>query len=112
MIDKAVVAIQATGLFEAAMKKWHALAATDQHWLDIKEHFGSAFDVWLTSGAGTGASQGYHGANMSYDDDDRINTISEKLTEQVNNVTRAHTANSVVTSEGIAALKAEGVHQR
>ena len=30
----------------------------------------------------------------------------------VNNVTRAHNANSVVTSEGIAALKAEGVQQR
>ena len=29
MIDNAVVVIQATGLFEAAMKKWHALAATD-----------------------------------------------------------------------------------
>ena len=54
MIDKAVVAIQATGLFEAAMGKWHALDAEDQHWLDVKEHFGSAFDIWLTSGADTG----------------------------------------------------------
>ena len=49
---------------------------------------------------------------MGYDDDDSINTIGEKLTEQVNNVTRAHNANSVVTSEGIAALKAEGIQQR
>ena len=38
----------------------------------------------------SGASQGYHGANMGYDDDDSINTIGEKLTEQVNIVTRAH----------------------
>ena len=59
MIDKAVVAIQATGLFEAAMEKWHALDPEDQEWLDVKEHFGSAFNVWLTSGAGMGASQGY-----------------------------------------------------
>ena len=58
MIDKAVVAIQATGLFEAAMEKWHALNAMDQNWLDVKEHFGSDFVVWLISGAGTGASQG------------------------------------------------------
>ena len=42
---------------------------------------------------------------MGYDDDDSINTIVEKLTEQVNNVTRAHNANSVVTSEGIAASR-------
>ena len=49
---------------------------------------------------------------MGYDDDDSINTIGEKLIEQVNNVTRAHNANSVVTSEGIAALKDEGVQQR
>ena len=78
MIDKAVVAIQATGLFEAAMEKWHAIGPVDQEWLDIKEHFGSAFDVWLTSGAGTGASGGYLGANMGYDDDDSVNTIGEK----------------------------------
>ena len=94
MTDKAVVAIQATGLVKAAMKKWHALAATDQHWLDIKEHFGSAFDVWLISGADTGASQGYHGTNMGYDDDASINAIGGKLTEQVNIVTRAHNTNS------------------
>ena len=91
------------------MEKWHALDPEDQEWLDVKEHFGSAFDVWLTSGAGTGASQGYHGANMGYDDDDSINAIGEKLTKQVNNVIRAHNANSVVTSEGIAALEAEGM---
>ena len=81
---------------------------TDQNWLNVKEHFGSAFDVWLTSGAGMGTSQCYHGANMGYDDDDSINTISEKLTEQVNIVTRAHNANSQVTSEGMATLRAEG----
>ena len=112
MIDKTVVAIQATCLFEAAMEKWHALGPEDQAWLYIKEHFGSAFDVWLTSGAVTGASGGYHGANMGYDDDDSISTIGEKMTEMVNNVTRAHNANSVVTSEGIIALKAEGIQQR
>ena len=75
------MAIQATGLFEAAMEKWHALDSEDQEWLDVKEHFGSAFDIWLTSGAGTGASQGYYSASMSYDDDDIINTIGEKLIE-------------------------------
>ena len=31
MIDKAVVAIQATGLFEAAMEKLHALIPTNQN---------------------------------------------------------------------------------
>ena len=96
MIDKAVVAIQATGLFKAATEKWHALASTNQHWLDVKEHFVSAFNIWLTSGAGTGASQGYHGVNMGYEYDDSINTIGEKLTEQVNIVTRAHNTNSQV----------------
>jgi hypothetical protein len=45
MINQAVVAIQATGLFEAAMEKWHALDPEDQEWLNVKEHFGSAFDV-------------------------------------------------------------------
>ena len=49
---------------------------------------------------------------MGYDADDSINTIGKKLTKQVNNVNRAHNANSIVTSEGIAALKAEGVQQR
>ena len=112
IFDKAVVAIQATGLFKVAMEKLHALMPTDRNRLDVKEHFGSAFDIWLTSGAGTGASQGYHGANMGYDDDDdSINTIGEKLTEQVNNVTRAHNVNRVVTSKCITALKAEGVQQ-
>ena len=105
MINKAVLAIQATGLFETAMEKWHAFDPADQEWLDVKEHFGSAYDVWLTSGAGTGTIGGYHGANMGYDDNDSIGTISEKMTEMVNNVTRAHNVNSVVTSEGIAALK-------
>ena len=56
MIDKAVVVIQATGLFKAAMEKWHALDPEDQEWLDVREHFGGAYDVWLTSRAGTGAS--------------------------------------------------------
>ena len=107
MIDKAVVAIQATGLFKAAMEKCHALDPTNQAWLDIKEHFGSAFNVWLTSGAGTGASQGYYGTNMGYNDNDSINTINEKLSEQVNNVTQAHNANIQVTSEGMAALRAD-----
>ena len=68
-----------------------------------------AFNVWLTSGAGTGASGGYHGANMGYDDDESVGTPGEKMTKMVNNVTRAHNANIVVTSEGIAVLKAEGV---
>ena len=112
MINMAVVAIQATGLFKASMEKWHAVMPTDQNWLDVKEHFGSAFDVWLTSGADTGASQGYHGTSMGYDDDDSINTIGEKLTEQVNIVTRAYNASRQVTSEDIAALRAEGVQQR
>ena len=50
---------------------------------------------------------------MGYDDNDSFGTIGEKMTEMVNNVTRAHNVNSVVTSEeGIAALKAEGVQQR
>ena len=49
---------------------------------------------------------------MGYDDDDSVGTIGVKMTEMVNNVTRAHNANSVVTSEGIAALKAEGIQQR
>ena len=48
---------------------------------------------------------------MGYDDDDSINTISEKLTEQINIVTRAHNANSQVTSEGMAALRAEVARQ-
>ena len=87
------------GLFEAAMKKLHAFDTADQEWLDVKEHFGSAYDVWLTSGASMGVSQGYHGTKMGYDDDDSINTIGEKMTEQVNNVTRGHNNNSVVTSE-------------
>ena len=58
-----------------------------------------------------GISQGYHGANMGYDDDDSINTIGKNMTKQVNSVTRAHNTNSQVTSEGMTALRAEGVRQ-
>jgi len=38
------------------MEKWYALMPMDQNWLNVKEDFGSAFNIWLTSGADTGAS--------------------------------------------------------
>ena len=69
MIDKALIAIQSTGLFEIAVLEWNGFDAMNQTWPEFKEHFAEAYDSRLASGAGTASQSGYHNAYNAVDDD-------------------------------------------
>ena len=69
MIDKALIAIQLTGAYEIATQEWAGFAANAKTWHQLKAHFTEAYDIRLSSGAGTAGMAGYHGAANLMDND-------------------------------------------
>ena len=103
MVDKALTAIQLTGLFPTAILKWNGFADGHQTWPEFKSHFQEAYELHLQSG-GFNGNNPYHGAaNAFADGDDSIEEINESIT----NIHRAHNANTEATSAEMAALRAE-----
>ena len=94
MIDKAVTAIQTTGLFPTAILEWNGFLAGNQTWPEFKSHFQDAYEIHLQSG-GMNGNNPYHGAaNMFNEGDDSIEEINESIT----NIHLAHNANTEATN--------------
>ena len=77
MIDKALMAVQTTGLYPVAILEWNSFDADNQIWSKFKSHFAEACDIRLQSGGGTGNM--YHGAADAYDttdDNDSVGSIT------------------------------------
>ena len=100
MVDKALTAIQTTGLFPTAILEWNGFMNIHQTWPEFKSHFQEAYELQLQSG-GFNGNNPYHGAaNAFTDGDDSIKEINESIT----NIHRAHNANTEATSTEMAAL--------
>ena len=78
VIDKAIIAIQRTGLYETALLEWQGFEDANKTWWQLKLHFEEAYEIRLASGQGTAASYGYVN-NADATDDDSISTIHESL---------------------------------
>ena len=103
MVDKALTAIQSTGLFPTAILKWNGFMNNHQTWPEFKSHFQEAYELQLQFG-GFNGNNPYHGAaNAFTDGDDSIEEINESIT----NIHRARNANTEATSTESAALCAE-----
>ena len=103
MVDKALTAIQTTGLFPTAILEWDGFINIHQTWPEFKLHFQEAYELQLQSGGFNGNNQ-YHGAANAFTDGyDSIEEINESIT----NIYRAHNANTEATSTEMAALWAE-----
>ena len=103
MIDKALTAIQSTGLFPIAVLEWNGFDENNKTWPEFKSHFIEAYEIWLTSGAGAASSNnGYHGAANAQDnaDDDSITTaLADSMQQlQMANNTNAHALNDAITA--------------
>lgn len=86
MVDKALIAIQKTGLYSLAVPKWNDFDMAHQTWPEFKAHITKAYDVWLASGEGTTGQNGYHGANNTEteeNDNDSWQSIQESVMIQL-----------------------------
>ena len=114
MLDKAQTAIERTGLFATALLEWNgAEDAFRRSWVNFKNHFVEAYDVWLNSGGGTQAGQNYQGAanaTTGQDDDSIATTIVQSVQQMAlannTNAQAVHDALSAI-SQNVAALQAQ-----
>jgi len=102
MIDRALRAIQQTGLYTTAVLEWNGFDLANKTWPQFKEHFAEAYEIRCATGAGTAAAHGYAN-NTIDDDDDSIDTIKDSL----NNIQLANNTNAQTMSDNISAITHE-----
>ena len=118
LIDKAIRAIQRTGLYNSALISWNAKPEANQIWENLKIHFIEAYTIHLTSGAGTTTTTGYHTAYNTHgqihpdDDDVTIQTLESALTNGLSTIQLANTASHQTTNDNINALRQELVQMQ
>jgi hypothetical protein len=103
LIDKAIMAIQRTGLYETALLEWTGFTEENKTWQQLKLHFEEAYELRLASGQGTAGAHGYVNHAAAEDDDDSIATIQESI----NNIHMANNANYANITEHLKASRAE-----
>ena len=103
MIDKAITAIQLTGLYERALLEWQDFDEANKTWAQLKLHFEEAYEVRLASGLGTAASHGYVNNAAAETDDDSISTIQESLAS----IHLANNANYQALQDNLQAARTE-----
>ena len=102
MIDKALMAVQSTGLYATAVLEWNGFNANNQIWAEFKAHFSEAYDIRLQSGIDMGNS--FHGvANAIDGDDDSIGSITPSIT----NMHMAHNVNVQAMNDNMSTITAE-----
>ena len=70
MVEKALIAVQLTGLYATAILEWNVVDVMNQTCTKFKMHFTEAYDLRIHLGAGTAGTMGYHGANNATGADD------------------------------------------
>jgi hypothetical protein len=102
VIDKAIIVIQRTGLYETALLEWQGFEENNKTWEQLKLHFEEAYEIRLASGQGTAATHGYVN-NTEVLDNDSISTIQESL----QSIHLANNANYQSLQKHIQATRAE-----
>jgi len=106
MIDKGVIAIQETGLYQTALLEWNGFAEANQTWPELKSHFTEAYEIQLTTGAG---QAGYHSMNSAEAaDDDSFHSIQQSVA----NIQMANNANAHQINENLSVMTEESKQQR
>ena len=100
-MDKALISIQLTGVFELATQEWIGLTKQTKTWHQLKAHFTKVYDIRLTTGPGTTGMTCYHGA-ANVIDDDSLGSITQSIAQMqmTNNV------NVYVLNENISTITA------
>ena len=75
MEDKALIAIQYTGLFSQAILDWNRLPLENKTWSDLKAHFCGAYEAYLATGAVILAQHGYANNVTEANDDESLDMI-------------------------------------
>ena len=90
MMDKALTAIQRTGLYPTAILEYQAFQTENKNRAEFKNNFAEAYMIRLQSGQ-SGVNP-YHGASNAYenDDNDSITTLHNTLA----NLTHASNTNT------------------
>ena len=78
LITKALIAIQLTGAYELATQEWVGLNVDQKTLHQLKAHFTEAYDIRLSSGAGTAGMICYHGI-VSAMDDNSLGSITQSI---------------------------------
>ncbi len=107
MMSRAIMSIQLTGLYSQALIDWNAIAPATRTWDLLKSHFTTTYITGLTSGTGTTATNGYHGAANTIDNDDALNNIETTLNHELSNLQSANNAHHQSTAASVAALRAD-----
>ena len=102
MIDKALTAIQRTGLYPTAILEYQAFATKNKNWAEFKTHFSEAYMIHLQSVKSGGNP--YHGAaNLYEDENDSITTLHKTLA----NLTHASNAKKIELNKKIYSIAQE-----
>ena len=103
MINKALTAIQRTGLYTTAILEYQSFPTENQKWAEFKHHCAEAYMIRLQSGQSGGNP--YHGAANEYDnnDNDSITTLHNTLAK----LTHASNSNTNELSKKIASMAHE-----
>jgi len=88
LMDKVITSVQLTGLYPMALLEWNGFKEDNKTWPELKLHFTEAYDLLITIGGGTAQFAGYHGANVTVDDDE------DSLTTITNTITNMHLSNN------------------
>eukprot|EP00804_Cyclotella_cryptica_P000700 CCRYP_000984-RA/>CCRYP_000984-RA protein AED:0.37 eAED:0.21 QI:0/0/0/1/0/0/3/0/1009 len=102
IIDKAIVAIQLTGLYETALLEWSGFAEENKTWQQLKLHFEEAYELRLASGQGTAGTHGYVNSATA-NGGDSIASIQESIV----NFHMANNANYQSMQDILQAARAE-----
>ena len=108
LIDKAIIAIQRTGLYELALLEWTGLADENKTWQQLKLHFEEAYEQRLDSDQGTSSAHGCVNNMTASEDDNTVTTIQESLT----NIHMANNANYASLQENLQAERSENAALR
>ena len=79
MVDKALIAIQPTGLFSQVVLKRKKLLLENDTWSEMKAHFCEAYKEYPATGAGTSDQHGYTKNATEANNDSSLNTILNDL---------------------------------
>ena len=117
MIDKAIIAIQNTGLYGTAILEWNGFLAANKTWIQLKTHFEEAYELRLSSSGGTSRTIGYVNNAEAIEDDDSINSITASLStihlanntnyQALQDNVQAARQESAAFSQQLAALRSE-----
>ena len=103
MIDKALTAIQRTGLYPIAIVEYQGFTQENKNREEFKSHFAEAYMIRLQSGQSYGNP--YHGATNAYeaDNNDSITTLHNTIA----NLTHAANANTTDLNAKITNMVSE-----